>query len=114
MRLLWVENHAVFVRVAGKQFLSAHAVTVAGSLAEARDYLAKQTFDVVLLDYDLDDGKGTSLFASLAELPNRPLVIAASAHQDGNEALLQAGADTVCPKGQFDEIDAVIRRTAAK
>ena len=111
MNILWVENHAVFVRVAGKQFLAAHTVMVATSLAEARRALMEQTFDAVLLDYDLDDGKGASLLGFLETLPNRPAALAASAHETGNKARLEAGADAVCAKGQFEGVEAVLNRT---
>jgi CheY-like chemotaxis protein len=104
MRLLWVENHPVFARLAGKQFLADHDLVIVGSLAEARRLLAEQAFDVVLLDYDLDDGKGTSLIGSIQQLAPRPVVIAASAHEGGNEALRLAGADAVCRKTRFAEI----------
>ena len=40
------------------QFLPRHLVTVAPSLAEARKALAAGSFDLLLVDYDLDDGKG--------------------------------------------------------
>jgi DNA-binding response OmpR family regulator len=110
MRLLWVENHAVFVRVAGQQFLAAHEVTVAPSLAEARRALAEQTFDAVLLDHDLDDGKGTMLIAFIRDLSARPAIIAVSAHEAGNAALLAAGADAVCGKLRFAQIGAVVEQ----
>jgi CheY-like chemotaxis protein len=113
MRLLWVENHAVFARLAGRQFLSGHDVTVVPSLVEARRALAEHAFDVVLVDYDLDDGKGASLVALLWDLPERPAMIAVSAHEAGNEALVQAGADAVCPKARFAQIEAVIARAVA-
>jgi CheY-like chemotaxis protein len=108
MQVLWVENHAVFARLAGRQFLSGHSITVVPSLAEARQALGGQDFDVVLLDYDLDDGKGVSLVPFVRQRPGRPVVIAASAHEAGNEALLQAGADAVCAKARFAMIEAVI------
>jgi CheY-like chemotaxis protein len=106
--LLWVENHAGFVRVAGKQFLAAHALTVVPSLASARDALAAGTFDAVLLDYDLDDGKGAELIAFIRQLPAAPVVIATSSHEDGNAALLAAGADAVCAKAKFATIESVL------
>jgi two-component system OmpR family response regulator len=112
--LLWIENHAVFVRLARRQFLAAHEVTVAPSLAEARAALAAGRFDAVLLDQDLDDGKGASLISFIRELPDRPVVIAASAHEAGNETLLAAGADLVCPKTQFAEIESVLARAAQR
>jgi DNA-binding response OmpR family regulator len=61
VRLLWVENHAVFVRMAGRQFLAAHDLTVVSSVAAARIALMRQAFDAVLVDYDLDDGKGSEV-----------------------------------------------------
>src|SRR6266545_5101995 len=108
MRLLWVENHAGFVRVAGRQFLAAHALTVVSSLAAAKAALATETFDAVLLDYDLDDGKGAELIAIIRLLPTVPSVIATSSHEDGNAALLAAGANAACPKGKFAAIESVL------
>jgi CheY-like chemotaxis protein len=110
MRLLWVENHALFVRVAGQQFLSAHSVTVVASLAEARRVLAEQCFDAALVDFDLDDGKGDGLIDFIRQLPDRPIVVAVSAHDAGNQALLRAGADAVCGKVRFAEIETVLSR----
>ena len=110
MRLLWVENHAVFARMAGRQFLATHELTVVPSLALAREQLTARAFDVVLLDYDLDDGKGASLAEFIRQLPSAPAVIATSAHEEGNRSLLAAGADAVCPKTSFAEIDAILAR----
>jgi CheY-like chemotaxis protein len=114
MRLLWVENHAVFVRVAGAQFLVGHALTVVPSLAAAREALAAGAFDAVLLDYDLDDGIGASLIESIRQLPTPPVVVASSAHSHGNELLLAAGADVACPKGRFAEVEAILARAIAE
>jgi CheY-like chemotaxis protein len=113
VRLLWVENHAVFTRVAGRQFLAGHDLTVVPSLALAREALAARTFDAVLLDYDLDDGKGASLIEVIRQLPTVPVVVGTSAHEDGNAALLAAGADAACPKGNLSEISAVLARVVA-
>jgi len=113
VRLLWVENHAVFARMAGQQFLAGHELTVVPSLALARETLAALTFDAVLLDYDLDDGKGASLVAFIRQLPTVPVVVATSAHEDGNRFLLAAGADAACPKGRFAEISVVLARLVA-
>jgi CheY-like chemotaxis protein len=113
VRLLWVENHAVFARVAGRQFLAGHDLTVVPSLALAREALAARAFDAVLLDYDLDDGKGASLVEFVRQLPAVPVVIATSAHEYGNGCLLAAGADAACPKGLFAEVGAVLARVVA-
>jgi CheY-like chemotaxis protein len=113
MRLLWVEDHATFVRVAGRQFLAAHAVTVAPSLAEARHALAERPFDAVLLDHDLPDGAGPTLIEFIRQLPRRPAVLAVSSHDAGNRALLAAGADGACPKTHFAEVEAALARAVA-
>ena len=108
MRLLWVENHVGFVRVAGRQFLAAHELTVVPSIAAARDALATEVFDAVLLDYDLDDGKGADLVAFIRQLVAVPAIIATSSHEDGNAALLAAGANAVCAKAKFAAIESVL------
>jgi DNA-binding response OmpR family regulator len=109
VRLLWVENHAVFARMASRKFLAAHEVSVVPSVAAAKIALADQLFDALLVDFDLDDGKGTALVEFVRQLPTRLAVVAASAHEDGNAALLAAGADAACPKARFAEIEAVLQ-----
>lgn len=108
MNILFVENHARFARLTVQQFLSSHCVTIVPSLQEARNALASARFDAVLLDYDLDDGKGTELFDALRHLTQPPLIIATSSHQTGNDALLKAGANAVCSKMQFQNIETLL------
>ena len=108
VHILWIENQQQFVNIALEKFLAAHTVTVFPSLADAKVALASDTFDAVLLDYDLDDGKGTGLFPYLDALPVRPVIIASSSHADGNALLMLSGADAVCSKMDFSQIDAVI------
>jgi len=50
MRILYVENHAVFAASVVGQFLSQHNVTVVPSLAAARQALATDNFDLLLVD----------------------------------------------------------------
>ena len=103
MRILFIENHARFARLTTKQFLSAHQVTVVATLCAAREEL-KQRYDIVLIDYDLDDGKGDELVRELNTCASRPGIIAVSSHQAGNDALLAAGADALCDKMGFARI----------
>jgi CheY-like chemotaxis protein len=113
VRLLWVENHATFARVAGRQFLSAYDVTVVPTLAAAREALRDAAFAAVLLDYDLDDGKGTELIGTVRQMQPPPVVVATSAKDAGNEALLAAGAQAACNKTRFAQIEAVLRQALA-
>lgn len=112
MKILWVENHAKFAQYTIRQFLNGYAVTVVPSLADARSVLAVASFDMVFVDFDLDDGKGVELVQALSLQPERPPIIAASAHEEGNSALLAAGADAVCGKLEFSRIAEVIAKWA--
>ena len=108
MRLLYVEDHPRFPAIVIPQFLSAHQVTVAGTLAEARALLAREPFDVVLLDYDLPDGKGSELLEEIQRQQLAVRVIAVSSREENNARLLELGADAVVSKLKFgDMIDAL-------
>jgi len=108
MKILYVENHEVFAAQVCQQFLSGHSVQVVASLDAAKAALAAAPCDLLIVDYDLDDGKGDELVrASLALRPGLK-IIAASSHDAGNAALLKAGASAVCGKMEFNRIQQVI------
>ena len=104
MNILFVENHGVFAATVIRQFLSQHSVTVVASLSAARRTLADAAFDLLLVDYDLDDGKGDELVKELQASGSAVKVVGVSSHDEGNTALLQAGAVTICSKTEFDRI----------
>jgi DNA-binding response OmpR family regulator len=108
LKILFVENHSVFAQQAIIHFLSAHQVTVVPSLSMARSSLAADQFDLLLVDYDLDDGKGGELVRELREAGSKIRIIGVSAREEGNAALLQAGADAVCSKMEFNRIQELI------
>lgn len=109
MKILFLENHATFARTVVRQFLSPHTVTVVPSLAAAREALARDAFDAILADYDLDDDKGDTLVRECrARHPALP-IIAVSSHENGNTALLAAGATAVCDKMNFGRIGDVLQ-----
>jgi DNA-binding NarL/FixJ family response regulator len=112
VRILWVENHATFARLAGRQFLADHDLTVVPAVAAAKAVLVERVFDVALVDYDLDDDKGTALVEFVRRHPKQMAVIAVSSHDEGNVALLAAGADAACLKTRFAEIGSVLRAVA--
>jgi DNA-binding NarL/FixJ family response regulator len=108
VNILYLENHAVFAEQVTRQFLSAHRVTVVPSLSAGRSALASGSYDLVLSDYDLDDGKGEEFVRECrATHPHLP-IIAASSHDAGNAALVRAGASAVCGKMELDHIQEVI------
>jgi DNA-binding response OmpR family regulator len=108
VKILFVENHSIFARQVIKLFLSKHQVTVTPSLSMARSNLAINEFDLLLVDYDLDDVKGAVLIRELREAGNKIRVIGVSAREEGNAALLEAGADAICSKMDFNRIQELI------
>ena len=109
MKLLFVENHEEFAAVVIGAFLSQHEVTRVASVSAARAALTRGSFDAVLVDYDLDDGKGDLLVAWLvAARSPAPPTVAISSHEHGNNALMRAGANAACPKPQFHRIAEVL------
>ena len=108
MKILYIENHAVFADNVISQFLAGHSVTVARSLTDARRALDNSSFDLLLVDYDLDDGKGDALVKELHASSRPVLAIGVSSHDEGNAALLRAGAVAVCSKMHFDRIQSII------
>ena len=108
VNILYLENHAVFAEQVTRQFLAAHRVTVVPGLSAARSALASGSYDLIISDYDLDDGKGEEFVREChAAHPSLP-IIAASSHDAGNAALVKAGASAVCGKMEFDHIQEVI------
>ena len=107
MKILFVENHQVFATTVIRQFLSAHTVTVVPTLTAALTQLANH-FDLILLDYDLDDAKGDQLLNTMRSMGLRTPVIGVSSHESGNTALLRAGAVAICSKMEFHRISETI------
>src|SRR4026209_1688375 len=52
MKILFLENHAVFAQQVIQRFLNAHRVTIVPSLEAARAALRAESFDLILSDYD--------------------------------------------------------------
>lgn len=116
-KILLVENHAVFAETVAREFLAEYEVVRVASIGEATTVLDRASFAVVLVDYDLDDGKGVEVVEAAKSLLPPPIIIAISAHDAGNEALMKAGAGAICKKAQFHKIgevlDTVLKRELA-
>src|SRR5262245_26953521 len=110
MNILFVENQRAFAETVTSTFLAEHAVEIVPSVVAALAAVAAARFDAALVDYDLDDGKGDAVVLELRTADPRVVIIGVSSHDDGNAALLQAGADAVCPKLAFAGIGAVLER----
>jgi DNA-binding NarL/FixJ family response regulator len=108
MKILYVENHAIFAEQVFREFLSAHEVKVVSSIAGALEELIAENYDLAIVDYDLDDGKGDELVRICRARRPTLKIIAGSSHEAGNAALVRAGASAVCGKMEFHRIAAVI------
>ena len=69
-------------------------VAAAPTLAAAHDYLAKDTWDLVIADVRLPDGEATTLLRELQTRPTRPLVIMMSGYGSVESAVecMRSGA----------------------
>lgn len=108
MRILFVDNHPEFTSLATLSFLTGHDVVIVPTIAAARAALQTPNFDIALVDYDLDDGKGVELVRWVRSSGNPLPLVAVSARREGNEALVTAGAHRGCAKLDFAQIQHVI------
>jgi DNA-binding response OmpR family regulator len=115
MRILFVEDQRIFAETVASQFLSAHHVDIAESIAAARAaLLASPPYDVALIDYDLPDGKGTVLVRHLRTTGFRGRIIAVSAKDDGNRELRAEGAHDTCKKAELQGIAGVLTSAGSR
>jgi DNA-binding NarL/FixJ family response regulator len=114
LKILYLENHAIFAQQVISQFLKSHQVAAVPTLAAARPALAYEDLDLVLCDYDLDDGKGDEFVRECRATHPRLPIVAVSSHEAGNAALMKAGASAVCRKMEFERIGEVIRQLVSQ
>lgn len=110
-KILFVENHKIFARAVVEIFLTDYIVTIVPSVAIALEELESNDFDIMLIDYDLDDGKGDIVVRSARQKGKKIKIVAVSAHIDGNLKLTEAGADLVCQKSLFHTIGTLLKET---
>ena len=113
MRVLIVEDAAdVAEAVAARLSRSGMACDVAGTAAEAEDFLHVQRYDAVVLDINLPDRHGTDLLREMRARGNRTpvLMLTALFSVDDRVSALNLGADDYLVK-PFDqrELDARLR-----
>ena len=83
MKILYVENHPAFVAAVTREFLRDHEVDVIPTVEGAKQRSIEQ-YDLILCDYDLDDGKGSEYIQHLRTFNSTVPVIAVSSHSRGN------------------------------
>jgi DNA-binding response OmpR family regulator len=81
--ILLVEDHpdsaGVFARMLQK---SGYDVAIAASMVEGREALSRQSFDLLICDIELPDGKGTTLLQEARSRHPRIAAIVVSGHED--------------------------------
>ncbi|MEO5959543.1 MAG: response regulator, partial [Opitutaceae bacterium] len=88
-------------------------VTCADSLALASTHLAREPFDMMMLDLRLPDGDGLKFLEQVATLPERPLVVMVTGFGSIESAVacMRAGAfDYVLKPFSPSQIDVVLRK----
>lgn len=107
IRILFVDD-SQSVRLAYQQLLErqGYAVATAGTLSEASDKAARETFDLAIVDYYLPDGNGDELCRRLAGLPGAPTlaVITGTYREDIIVRSLDAGAVECMFKNEAKEL----------
>jgi DNA-binding NtrC family response regulator len=88
-------------------------VSLADSLAQAQAHLAREPFDLMLLDLRLPDGDGLKFLEQVATLPERPLVVMVTGFGSIESAVacMRAGAfDYVLKPFSPSQIDVILRK----
>ncbi len=90
-----------------------YAVASASSIAEAEKYLAKDAFDLVLMDVQLPDGSGSDLLARISGQERSPLVVMITGHGSIESAVscMRAGAfDYVIKPFSLAQIEIILKK----
>lgn len=104
-RVLYIEDDAAIQQVIGYSLETDVDIVAAQSLSEARDALANESFDVVLLDLNLPDGSG---FEILEELPDQLPVVIFSALELDQDTLGRAAAVLIKSRHREHDVAAAV------
>ena len=110
-RLLLVEDDVIFAEltqvILAQRGFAERQITVAGSIADATQFLRSGKVDLVLADLSLPDAVGLEVVRRCRELAPHVPIIVLTANRDVDLALdaLSAGAQDYLIKGEFDDED---------
>ena len=105
IKIMYIEDHEIFGKQVIQNILSDYDVNQVTSLTQAYAEweLNGASYQIILCDYDLPDGKGSEFIERIRVLGFRLPIVAVSSHERGNQALLKAGADAVCSKFEIPD-----------
>jgi|GEM_PF-975150 len=78
--ILYVEDDPDLQNIVAQILADQAQLTIASSLIDARQHLAEQAYEIVLLDVSLPDGSGLDLLIDVENCPNKPQVVIFSAN----------------------------------
>ncbi len=120
IRVLIVDDSLVFVEAVKLFFATEPTIHIAGHTVSgetAVSLIQRLHPDVVLLDFNLGNIRGTELMQQISKLPDKPIVImmGIESSESYRSAALQAGADEFLPKSDFgthimDIINRLVKR----
>lgn len=115
-RILHVEDDLDIVTIVGSLLRDDFSVCSAKTLKQARECIAKESFDLVLLDVGLPDGSGLDLLPELEQGENDTPVVIFSAQDMPGEIKSQVKATLIKSKTDNEklvlQIDSAINRKA--
>ncbi len=113
-KVLIIEDEPVVRNLLNEIFLRRKCtVAKAENLAQAETILARESFDLVMLDIRLPDGDGQKFLEHLATLPERPLVVVVTGHGSIESAVscMRAGAfDYLMKPFSPSQIDVILKK----
>ena len=88
-------------------------VAAVDTVSAASDYLARDNWDLMLVDVRLPDGEGTELLRELASRPQKPLVVMMSGFgtvESAVECMREGAFDYLIKPFSNDQLDAVLKK----
>ncbi|MBE7537086.1 MAG: sigma-54-dependent Fis family transcriptional regulator [Opitutaceae bacterium] len=116
-RILVLDDEPIIQKVLEELFRrKKYTVSIAGSIAQAESMIARESFDLVMLDVRLPDGDGQQLLERLATLPDKPLVVMMTGHGtiESAVACMRSGAfDYLIKPFSPSQIEIVLKKADA-
>ncbi|HBA86437.1 MAG TPA: hybrid sensor histidine kinase/response regulator [Geobacter sp.] len=105
------DSHAELIRRGFGNFSEQYELTVASSLHEAMEAISRGSFDIVLTDYLLPDGKGGDLVARSADVAPVVMMTSHGSEQVAVEAMKSGALDYVVKMPEvFESMPRIIER----
>ena len=116
-RILVLDDEPIIQKVLEELFRrKKYTVSIASTIAQAEALIARESFDLVMLDVRLPDGDGQQLLERLAALPDRPLVVMMTGHGtiESAVACMRGGAfDYLIKPFSPSQIEIVLKKADA-